>query len=65
MKKHLFRADNAYCIDAQELDRETIQAVKKIFEKYVEEEGYPPREVEYVMTKAISDLSLSFTLGPV
>ena len=62
--KRLFKADNTYCIDAQELDTATIQAVRGLFKRYVEEEGYSPREVEYVMTKAISDLSMGFTIGP-
>ena len=42
---------------ANSIDRETNQACRKIMDTWVEL-GYSPREIYYVMSQAINDLSL-------
>lgn len=61
MEKHLFDEDYRYTIDAQELDKETIQKVEDLFDEYVKY-GYSPREIEYIMYSAIKDISLQYTV---
>lgn len=59
--KKLFNSDFTYTDEAQELDRNTIAAVENIFDKHTKE-GYSPREIEYIMKRAIEIISLGYTV---
>lgn len=61
MGESLFDRNHQYLLDARILDSKTINLTERLFEEYIEM-GYSPREIEYIMTTAIKDISLSHTV---
>ena len=53
--------NDKYTEIANDLDRETYNAIVKIFDKYAR--YYSIREIEYIMQKTITDISLDKLLN--
>lgn len=57
----LFGEKEGYTDEAEELDRKVTAAIAPIFEEFVDK-GYKIREIEYIMQKAVLNISLESLL---
>ena len=61
MGKSLYDGDHRYTREAKALGDKTYDALRHIFEEYVEA-GYSPREVSHIIQAEVNDLEYSRVL---
>jgi orotidine-5'-phosphate decarboxylase len=62
MAQSLFDNYGYYTEDASELAKETHDAIKEVFDKYVLED-YSHRDIANIMRKAVEEMEMDYTLG--